>query len=38
MASDGVSDAAAPDGQMYEEARFMESIRRHAGKGVGGNG
>jgi len=30
LASDGVTDAADPDGGMYDELRFMESIRRHS--------
>ncbi len=29
LASDGITDAANSDGDMYEEARFLESIRRH---------
>jgi serine phosphatase RsbU (regulator of sigma subunit) len=34
LASDGVTDATDPEGRMYEEARFIESIRNHAGQGV----
>jgi sigma-B regulation protein RsbU (phosphoserine phosphatase) len=30
LASDGATDALDPDGEMYEETRFQESIRRHA--------
>jgi serine phosphatase RsbU (regulator of sigma subunit) len=30
LASDGVTDAMNPDGSMYEDQRFTDSIRRHA--------
>jgi sigma-B regulation protein RsbU (phosphoserine phosphatase) len=36
LASDGVTDAADAGGRMYEEERFVESIRRHTGKDVAG--
>jgi sigma-B regulation protein RsbU (phosphoserine phosphatase) len=29
LASDGITDAANSGGEMYEEARFVESIGRH---------
>jgi sigma-B regulation protein RsbU (phosphoserine phosphatase) len=30
LASDGATDAMDPDGRMYDEERFVDSIRRHA--------
>ncbi len=30
FASDGATDAMDPEGRMYEEHRFIESIRRHS--------
>jgi serine phosphatase RsbU (regulator of sigma subunit) len=34
LASDGATDAVDPAGKMYEEHRFIESIRRHASEGT----
>lgn len=30
LASDGVTDAMDPDGRMYDEHRFVDSLRRHS--------
>jgi serine phosphatase RsbU (regulator of sigma subunit) len=32
LASDGATDATDPQGRMYDESRFVESIRRHSGE------
>ena len=34
LTSDGVTDAMDPQGQMYDEQRLIESIRRHAGEPI----
>jgi serine phosphatase RsbU (regulator of sigma subunit) len=34
LASDGATDAMNPSGKMYDEHRFIESIRRHASEGA----
>lgn len=35
LASDGATDAVNPEGDMYEEWRFADSIRRHAATNAG---
>ncbi len=35
LASDGALDATDPEGRMYDEFRFIESIRRHASEDAG---
>ncbi|MBP1594680.1 MAG: serine phosphatase RsbU, regulator of sigma subunit [Acidobacteria bacterium] len=34
MASDGATDATDPDGQMFDEARFIEAIRHNSAAGA----
>jgi serine phosphatase RsbU (regulator of sigma subunit) len=34
LTSDGTTDAMDPNGEMFEERRFVESIRRHAAEGA----
>ncbi len=34
QASDGATDAMNPGGQMYDESRFVDAIRRHSGEGA----
>ncbi len=35
FASDGTTDAMDPDGQMYDEGRFVDCIRRHSSEDTG---
>ena len=34
LASDGIADAVNLKGEMYDETRFVESIRRHSAQNI----